>query len=156
MGNREPQRTHCREGEAGHNVLLEGNIGDTQRSETVLTKLERIAEQAREYPELVFTSLIHLMDVDFLREAFRRTRKDAAPGIDGVTAKKYAENLEENLQDLHERLVNKKYRATPVKRVWLDKDDGRKRPIGITVLEDKIVQRAVVFDKLKGTHLAEL
>jgi len=111
----------------------------------VLTKLERIAEQAREYPELVFTSLIHLMDVDFLREAFRRTRKDAAPGIDGVTAKKYAENLEENLQDLYERLVNKKYRATPVKRVWLDKEDGRKRPIGITVLEDKIVQRAVAM-----------
>ena len=111
----------------------------------MLTKLERIAEQAREYPELVFTSLIHLMDVDLLREAFRRTRKDAAPGIDGVTAKKYAENLEENLQDMHERLVNKKYRATPVKRVWLDKEDGRTRPIGITVLEDKIVQRAVAM-----------
>jgi group II intron reverse transcriptase/maturase len=120
-------------------------MGDTQKSETVSTKLERIAEQARENPEMVFISLAHLMDVDFLREAFRRTRKDAAPGIDGITATMYAEDLEENLQNLHERLVNNEYRATPVKRIWLDKDDGRKRPIGITVLEDKIVQRAVAM-----------
>ena len=141
----EAQGTHRREGEAGHNVLLEGNTGDTSRSQTVSTKLERIAEQAREYPEMVFTTLVHLIDVDFLREAFRRTRKDAAPGIDGITAMMYAENLEENLQDLHERLVNNEYRATPVKRIWLDEDDGKKRPIGITVLEDKIVQRAVAM-----------
>ena len=120
-------------------------MGDTSRLETVSTKLERIAEQAREYPEMVFTTLIHLIDVDFLKEAFRRTRKDAAPGIDGITAMMYAENLEENLQDLHERLVNNEYRATPVKRIWLDEDDGKKRPIGITVLEDKIVQRAVAM-----------
>jgi group II intron reverse transcriptase/maturase len=120
-------------------------MGDTLRLQTVSTKLEQIAEQAREYPEMVFTTLIHLMDVDFLREAFSRTKKDAAPGIDGITATMYAKNLEENLQDLHERLVQNEYRATPVKRVWLDKDDGKKRPIGITVLEDKIVQRAVAM-----------
>ncbi len=120
-------------------------MGDTSRSQTVSTKLERIAEQAREYPEMVFTTLMHLIDVDFLREAFRRTKKDAAPGIDGVTARKYAENLEENLQDLHERLRSGQYKATPVKRVWLDKDDGKKRPIGITVLEDKIAERAVAM-----------
>ncbi|RKY23011.1 MAG: group II intron reverse transcriptase/maturase [Planctomycetota bacterium] len=120
-------------------------MGDTQKSETVSTKLERIAEQARENPELVFISLVHLMDVDFLREAFHRLRKDTAPGIDGMMAKKYAENLDENLLNLHERLAHKKYRATPVKRVWLDEDDGKKRPIGITVLEDKIVQRAVAM-----------
>jgi len=94
---------------------------------------------------MVFTTLVHLIDVDFLREAFHRLRKGAAPGIDGVTAKKYAENLEENLSNLHERLVNEKYRATPVKRVWLDEEDGKKRPIGMTVLEDKIVQRAVAM-----------
>jgi len=120
-------------------------MGDTQKSETVSTKLERIAEQARENPELVFISLVHLIDVDLLRDAFDRLRKDAAPGIDGMTAKKYAENLDENLPNLHERLVHKKYRATPVKRVWRDKDDGKKRPIGITVVEDKIVQRAVAM-----------
>ena len=115
------------------------------RSQTVSTKLQRIAEQAKEYPERVFTTLVHLMDVDFLREAFHRTNKKSAPGIDGMTAAKYAENLEENLQDLYERLRNGQYRAMPVERVWLDKEDGRKRPIGKPVLEDKIVQRAVAM-----------
>ncbi len=76
----ETQGTHCREGEAGHNVLLKGNMGDTSRSQTVSTKLQQIAEQAVFYPEMVFTTLAHLIDVDFLREAFRLTRKDAAPG----------------------------------------------------------------------------
>jgi len=115
------------------------------RSQTVSTKLEQIAEQAREHPDRVYTNLVHLMDVDFLAEAFHRLRKNAAPGLDGVTAEQYAEKLEENLQDLHERLRNRQYKATPVKRVWLDKDDGGKRPIGVTVLEDKVVQRAVAM-----------
>ena len=115
------------------------------RSQTVSTKLEQIAEQAREYPDRVFTNLAHLMDVDFLTEAFHRLRKNAAPGLDGVTADQYAEKLEVNLQNLHERLRNRQYKATPVKRVWLDKDDGGKRPIGVTVLEDKVVQRAVAM-----------
>lgn len=134
--------THCSEGETGHNVLMEGITGDTLRSETVSSKLHRIAEQARRYPERVFTTLAHLMDVDFLGEAFRRIRKDAAAGVDEVTAKEYAENLERNLTDLHERLRTNRYRATPVERVWIDKEDNKKRPIGIPVLEDKIVQRA--------------
>ncbi len=109
------------------------------------TKLEQIAEQAREHPDRVFTNLAHLMDVDFLAEAFHQLRKNAAPGLDGVTAEQYAENLEENLQNLHERLRYGQYKALPVKRVWLDKDDGGKRPIGVTVLEDKVVQRAVAM-----------
>ena len=112
------------------------------RSETVSTKLHRIAEQARRNPEMIFTTLAHLIDVDLLRESFGRLRKDAAAGIDDVTATEYAENLEANLTDLHERLRTQRYRATPVKRTWLDKDDGKQRPIGIPVLEDKIVQRA--------------
>jgi RNA-directed DNA polymerase len=115
------------------------------RSQTVSTKLEQIAEQAREHPDREFTNLAHLMDVDFLAEAFHRLRKNAAPGLDGVTAEMYAENLEENLHDLHERLRNRQYKATPVKRLWRDKDDGGKRPIGVTALEDKIVQRAVAM-----------
>jgi RNA-directed DNA polymerase len=118
---------------------------DTPRSQTVSTKLEQIAEQARAYPDTAFTTLIHLIDEEFLREAFHRTKKDAAPGVDRVTATKYAKNLDENLANLYERLRKGQYRATPVKRVWLDKDDGRKRPIGITTLEDKIVQRAVAM-----------
>jgi len=94
---------------------------------------------------MVFTTLVHLIDVDFLREAFHRTNQKGAPGIDRMTAKKYAENLEENLQDLYERLRSGRYRATPVERVWLDKEDGSKRPIGKPVLEDKITQRAVAM-----------
>jgi hypothetical protein len=62
-------------------------MGDTSRSLTITTQLQRIAEQAKKYPEMVFTTLAHLMDVDFLREAYQRTRKDSAPGIDGVTAR---------------------------------------------------------------------
>jgi len=118
---------------------------DTPRSQTVSTKLEQIAEQAKRYPGTAFTTLVHLIDVDFLREAFRRVNKKSSPGIDGVTAGRYAENLAENLQDLYERLRNGQYRAMPVERVWLDKEDGRKRPIGKPVLEDKIVQRAVAM-----------
>jgi RNA-directed DNA polymerase len=115
------------------------------RSPTVSTKLQRIAVQAVEYPEDGFTNLAHLIDEDFLREADRRTRKDSAPGIDRVTAKEYAEHLDENLRDLHERLRSGRYTAPPVERVWLDKEDGRKRPIGKPTFEDKIVQRAVAM-----------
>jgi group II intron reverse transcriptase/maturase len=137
--------THCREGEAGHNVSLGGTMGDTPGSQTISTKLQRIATQAEHYPEMVFNNLYHLIDVAFLREAYRRTRKDRAPGVDKVTAKDYATNLEGNLRDLHERLRDNRYVAPPVERVWIDKDDGKQRPIGKPSFEDKIVQRAVVM-----------
>jgi group II intron reverse transcriptase/maturase len=94
---------------------------------------------------MVFTTLAHLIDVDLLREAYHRTRKDAAPGIDGVTAATYAEHLEANLTDLYERLRSGRYTALPVKRTWLDKEDGSQRPIGMPTFEDKIVQRAVTM-----------
>jgi RNA-directed DNA polymerase len=97
------------------------------------------------YPAMVFTTLAHLMGVDFLREAYRRTRKDSAPGIDGVTAATYAEHLEENLRGLHERLRSGRYQAPPVKRHWLAKAGGSQRPIGLPTFEDKIVQRAVTL-----------
>ena len=109
------------------------------------TKLQRIAQQAIQYPEMVFTTLAHHIDVEFLREAYERTRKDAAPGIDGITAQQYAENLEANLTNLHEQLRSGSYKAPAVKRIWLDKEDGRKRPIGKPTFEDKIVQRAVAM-----------
>ena len=92
----------------------------------------------------MFTSLAHLIDVGFLKEAYRRTRKDASPGVDGVTAEEYAENLDRNLEDLHERLKSGRYKAPPVKRVWLEQGEKR-RPIGMTGFEDKIVQRAVAM-----------
>jgi RNA-directed DNA polymerase len=115
------------------------------RSQTVLTKLQRIAKQAEDYPERVLTTLAHHMDVDFLREAYRQTRKDGTPGVDKITAKEYKENLEENLNELHIRLKSGRYKAPPVMRAWLEKGGGKKRPIGIPTFEDKIVQRAVVM-----------
>lgn len=79
---------------------------------------------------MVFTTLAHLIDVELLREAYKRTRKDSSPGVDGVTAKQYGANLEANLSNLHERLRKQQYYAPPVKRTYLEKEDGSKRPIG--------------------------
>lgn len=92
---------------------------------------------------MVFTTLAHRMDVDFLREAYRRLNKKGAPGLNKVTAVDYAGSLEENLVDLHQRLRSGSYRAPPVKRVWIEKENGKLRPLGIPEFEDKIVQRAV-------------
>lgn len=112
---------------------------------TVSTKLQRIAEQAVQYPDGNFRSLARLIDVDFLREAFKQTNPKGSPGDDGETWRSYATNLDENLGDLHERMKTGRYRAQPVERVWLDKEGEEKRPIGKPVFEDKIVQRAVVM-----------
>jgi group II intron reverse transcriptase/maturase len=113
------------------------------RSQTVSIKLQQIANQASNNPKMVFSTLAHHMDVDFLREAYYRTPKKKAPGVDKVTAKEYAENLEPNLINLLETMKSGKYKAPPVKRVWIEKEDKSKRPIGISTFEDKIVQRAV-------------
>jgi len=115
------------------------------RSETVSTKLDRIAEQAVRNPEMQFTTLAHLIDEEFLREAFGHIRKKAAAGVDGVTAKDYAKALDANIADLYQRMRSGRYTAPPVRRVWLEKDDGKQRPIGIPALEDKILQRAVTM-----------
>ena len=87
------------------------------RSQTVLAKLHQLREQARNHPDRVFTTLHHLIDTDFLLEAYRRTRKDAAAGVDGITATLYAENLEANLVDLHERYKTGRYRACVLRNV---------------------------------------
>src|SRR5215471_19180981 len=120
-------------------------MGETPGSPTVSMKLQRIAEQAQRYPAMVFNNVSHLIDQDFLREAYRQTQKSSAPGMDQVTAQQYAENLDENLRDLHERLRGNRYVAPPVERVWIEKEGGKKRPIGKPCFEDKIVQRAVVM-----------
>jgi RNA-directed DNA polymerase len=104
-----------------------------------------MAAQAARDSERVFTTLAHLIDEDFLREAYRHTSKSSAPGIDGVTAEAYAEHLDEHLRDLHERLRSGRYQAAPVERVWIEKEDGSQRPIGKPAFEDKIVQRAVAM-----------
>jgi len=118
---------------------------DTPGSQIISPKLQKIAEQARNYPEMVFNNLYHLIDGELLLEAYQRTNKDSAAGVDKVTAKDYAEALYENLHDLHERLKTNRYVAPPVERVWIEKEDGKQRPIGKPSFEDKIVQRAVVM-----------
>ncbi len=118
---------------------------DTPGSQIISPKLQKIAEQARNYPEMVFNNLYHLIDGELLLEAYQRTNKDSAAGVDKVTAKDYAEALYENLHELHERLKTNRYVAPPVERVWIEKEDGKQRPIGKPCFEDKIVQRAVVL-----------
>lgn len=129
-------------------------MGDTQRSPTISTQLQTIAQQAIQQPEMVFTALAHNIDVEWLREAYRLTNKRGAAGIDGITAEAYGVKLEENLQALQARLKSGRYKAPPVERVWLDKEDGRKRPIGKPTFEDKIAQRAVVM-LLESVYEAE-
>jgi retron-type reverse transcriptase len=115
--------------------------------EDVFTKQRRIATLAAESPEMAFTSLNHYLDMDWLREAFRRTRKDGAPGIDGQSWADYAANLEENLQSLLDRAKSGTYRAPPVRRVHIPKGGSptEMRPIGIPTIEDKVLQRAVAM-----------
>lgn len=115
--------------------------------ESVLTRLQRIAQLAREDPKRAFLSLAHHIDIDLLREAYRRTRKDGAPGIDGQTAASYQEKLEENLQSLLDRFKSGRYHAPPVRRAYIPKgsDPTKKRPIGMPTFEDKILQRAVAM-----------
>ncbi len=105
---------------------------DTQRSQIISTKLRQIAEQAKCYPDRVFTSLCHYMDVAFLEEAYWRLKRDSAPGLSGITFKDYGKQLDENLQALHARLKTGHYEASPIKRVWIDKDKQKKRPIGLS------------------------
>jgi RNA-directed DNA polymerase len=125
---------------------LEGKMAGTPISGDVSTKLQRIAELAREAPDRAFLSLAHHIDIELLREAYRRTRKNGAPGIDGQTAEQYEANLEENLQSLLDRFKSGRYQAPPVRRVYIPKGDGSKtRPIGIPTFEDKVLQRAVAM-----------
>jgi RNA-directed DNA polymerase len=113
--------------------------------EDLFLALDRIRRAARRDKELKFTSLWHhVCNVDRLREAYLSLAPHAAPGEDHVTWQQYGRELENNLKDLSERLARGAYRASPVKRVYIPKTDGRQRPIGIPVLEDKIVQRATV------------
>ena len=125
---------------------IEGNMAETPSSTTVSTKLERIAKLARERPKEALTTLAHHIDIDWLREAHRRTRKDGATGVDRQTAEEYARNLEDNLRSLLQRAKSGTYVAPPVRRVDIPKGDGSQtRPIGIPTFEDKVLQRAVAM-----------
>jgi len=118
---------------------------ETPSSIDISPRLERIAKLAKEAPSMAFTTLAHHIDIDWLREAHRRTRKGGAAGVDGQTAEGYATDLEANLRSLLERAKSGIYRAPPVRRVFIPKDGGRLRPLGIPTFEDKVLQRAVAM-----------
>ena len=94
---------------------------------------------------MALSSLHHVIDLEWMQEAYRLTRKDGAPGIDGVTADDYATNLDANLLDLLERIRSGRYQAPPVRRAYIPKTDGSRRPLGIPTFEDKVAQRAIVM-----------
>jgi RNA-directed DNA polymerase len=123
----------------------EGNTFRTQCREDVQSALGRVREAAKRDKKQRFTALLHhVYEVDCLRRAYLALKRDAAAGIDGETWQHYGEELEANLLDLSGRLKRGGYRAKPVRRAYIPKADGRRRPLGVPVLEDKIVQRAVV------------
>jgi group II intron reverse transcriptase/maturase len=121
----------------------ERNALRTQRREGAQSALARVREAAKKDRKQRFTALLHhVYDIDRLRQAYFAMKRDAAAGVDGETWRHYGERLEENLQDLSERLRRGAYRAKPVRRAYIPKADGRQRPLGVPVLEDKLVQRA--------------
>src|SRR6266513_400065 len=120
--------------------------------EVVQSALGRIRQAAVKDKKAKFTSLMHhIYNLSTLREAYYGLKRDAAAGVDGETWRQYGENLESSLTDLSARLRRGAYRAKPVRRVFIAKDDGRQRPLGVTALEDKIVQRATV-EVLNGIY----
>ena len=129
--------------------LTKGNTARTAGSGlragmSVSQGLDRVRQAAKRDKEARFTALLHHVDIDCLRDAYRVVNPKAATGVDGVTWEAYGENLEANLRDLHRRLHSGAYRAKPVRRTYIPRADGRHRPLGIASLEDKIVQGALV------------
>ena len=117
-------------------------MSHTQRWRPICPELRRVQEKAKANLKEQFTSLAHHITVEALRRAYYALEGKAAAGMDGVTKEAYGKELEQNLASLHERLKEGKYRAKPVRRVWIDKPEGGKRPLGIPCTEDKIVQGA--------------
>jgi RNA-directed DNA polymerase len=128
------------------------NTSRAQDREVVQSALSRIRQAAVKDKQMKFTSLMHhIYNLSRLREAYYGLKRDAAPGVDGETWRQYGKELESNLADLSARLQRGAYRAKPVRRAYISKDDGRQRPLGVTALEDKIAQRATV-EVLNGIY----
>jgi RNA-directed DNA polymerase len=122
----------------------QSNTGPTQSGKRVSQGLSGVRRRAKERKQERFTALLHHLSVDLLRESFYALKREAAPGVDGVTWNEYETGLEDRLVDLHSRVHRGAYRAQPSRRVYIPKADGRQRPLGVAALEDKIVQQAVV------------
>lgn len=134
------------EGRGDRNVEPEnGTMAETLSSGSISTRVQRIATLAKTDPSRAFTSVSHAIDLEWMKEAYRRTRKGGATGVDGRSAADYEKNLEANLRALVEKLHRGTYRAPPVRRAWIPKASGKPRPIGVPTFEDKVLQRAVAM-----------
>jgi group II intron reverse transcriptase/maturase len=124
--------------------IVWSNTSPTQSGERVSQGLSGVRRAAKERRQERFTALLHHLSAGLLRESFYALKRQAAPGVDGVTWKKYETGLQDRIADLHSRVHREAYQAQPSRRVYIPKADGRQRPLGIAALEDKIVQQAVV------------
>jgi RNA-directed DNA polymerase len=150
QGTNAVRGTWCSEGDAGRHLRTKagpaGTISagpGTPSPVPITLRLERIATQAREYPDMACTTLAHHLDVAMLESAFERLNPQSAPGVDRVTWRAYKEHLETNLETLHEKLVTETYSPQPVVRRLIPKSNGKLRPLGLPALEDTIVAKAV-------------
>ena len=135
-----------------HTNLLRGDMRGLRTRKTImLTDINRIATLAKEDPARKFYSIAHLINEERLTEGFWRLRKNSSAGIDGVVHAEYAANVKENIRQLHGRLVEGKYQAQPLRRVYIPKENGKLRPLSIPVLEDKLVQ-SVAVDLLNAIY----
>ena len=143
QGTDSVRRTWCSEGDAGRHHRAKAERAGTPSPPLVQPRLDRIAEQAKRYPEMAFTTLAHHLDVAMLERAFWGLNPRSAAGVDRVTWRGYKRDLETNLEVLHEKLVSGTYAPQPVVRRWIPKQNGKLRPLGLPALEDKIVAKAV-------------
>jgi RNA-directed DNA polymerase len=125
--------------------IASSNTSPTQSGERVSQGLSGVRQAAKERKQERFTALLHHLSVGLLRDSFYALKRQAAPGVDGMTWKQYETGLEDRIADLHSRVHRGAYQAQPSRRVYIPKADGRQRPLGIAALEDKIVQQAVVI-----------
>src|SRR5499425_2570273 len=148
MNHSNKDRSPSAESAEGRPLIKENvrqpNTYPTQSGKGVSQGLAGVRKAARENKEMRFTTLLHHLTMDLLRESFYWLKRKAAPGVDGVTWHEYETGLEERLIDLHGRVHRGAYRALPSRRVYIQKEDGRQRPLGVAALEDKVVQQAVV------------
>src|SRR5438552_17375087 len=132
-----------RKGAEQDSLLDEGYTAAPEAEPTVSTKLAGLVARARKEARL--TNVVQFVDEELLRLAFRSLRKQAAPGVDGQSYEDYAANLDQKLRDLHTRLKSGRYVAPVIRRVYVPKAKGKRRPIGISTIEDRVVQKAVAW-----------
>src|SRR6202165_4441869 len=132
-----------REGAEQDSLFDEGYTAAPEADQTVSTKLAELGARARKEAQL--TNVIQFVDEELLRLAFRSLRKQAAPGVDGQSYEEYATNVDQNLKDLYARLKSGRYRAPNIRRAYIPKGNGKRRPIGISTVEDRTVQKAVAW-----------